>query len=202
MNEQGTTKKAVLILASATLLIAVAGIGLGSSQARKPVAISAQGKQCLQCHQNTTPGVVDQWKNSAHYRTGIDCYSCHKANEGDPATFDHYGQKIAVIVTPNYCNRCHKKQVAEFEASHHAKAAGFIGSLDNILGEVVEGGAAAVNGCMQCHGLDREVQRRRKIRREHVAQQRHRPGQSRRLEGNLRGVSRPALVFFSSRAPA
>lgn len=152
MNEQGTTKKAVLILASATLLIAFAGIGLGSSQARKPVAISAQGKQCLQCHQNTTPGVVDQWKNSAHYRTGIDCYSCHKANEGDPATFDHYGQKIAVIVTPNYCNRCHKKQVAEFEASHHAKAAGFIGSLDNILGEVVEGGAAAVNGCMQCHG--------------------------------------------------
>ncbi|HXU07781.1 MAG TPA: multiheme c-type cytochrome [Blastocatellia bacterium] len=152
MNEQGPTKKAVLIIASATLLIALTGSGLGNSQAQKLWTVSAEGKQCLECHQNTTPGVVDQWKNSAHFRIGIDCYACHKANEGDPATFDHYGNKIAVIVTPNYCNRCHKKEVAQFEASHHAKAASFIGSLDNILGEVVEGGAAAVNGCMQCHG--------------------------------------------------
>jgi hypothetical protein len=127
------------------------GAGLASeSQAPRPM--SPQGKQCLQCHENSTPGIVEQWKNSAHYKTGIDCYSCHKANDGDPATFDHYGNRIAVIVTPNYCNRCHKKEVAEFEASHHSKAASFIGSLDNILGEVVEGGAAAVNGCMQCHG--------------------------------------------------
>lgn len=152
MNEEPTTRKAVLLLVSATLLVIFAGVGLGGSRAQKAPAISSQGKQCIQCHQGTTPGVVEQWKNSAHYRTGIDCYSCHKANEGDPATFEHYGNKIAVIVTPNYCNRCHKKEVTEFEASHHAKAASFIGSLDNMLGEVVEGGAAAINGCMQCHG--------------------------------------------------
>ena len=40
----------------------------------------------------------------------------------------------------------------EFERSHHASAAEFIGSLDNVLGEVVEGRLAAVNGCWQCHG--------------------------------------------------
>jgi hydroxylamine dehydrogenase len=156
MKKQAVRKKALLLVASAALFVPFAGAGLRSSglasESQTPRPISPQGKQCLQCHQNTTPGIVDQWKNSAHYRTGIDCYSCHKANEGDPATFDHYGAKIAVIVTPNYCNRCHKKEVAQFEASHHAKAASFIGSLDNILGEVVEGGAAAVNGCMQCHG--------------------------------------------------
>ncbi|MBZ5538493.1 MAG: hypothetical protein LAO31_21320 [Acidobacteriia bacterium] len=115
-------------------------------------AISKEGKACLECHASSTPGVVEQWKTSAHYRKSVDCYTCHKANEGDPATFDHYGQKIAVIVTPNYCNRCHQQEVKEFEVSHHAMAASFIGSLDNVLGEVVEGGAAAVNGCKQCHG--------------------------------------------------
>jgi hypothetical protein len=84
----------------------------------------------------------------------VDCYSCHKANDGDPATFDHNGYKIAVIVTPNYCARCHQAEVTQFEKSHHAAAAKFIGSLDNTLGEIVEGGPAANNGCRQCHGSE------------------------------------------------
>ena len=116
--------------------------------------VSAEGQACLDCHSGTTPGIVAQWKESAHARSGIDCYSCHKAREGDPATFDHYGHKIAVIVTPNYCATCHQKETEEFEKSHHAQAAQFIGSLDNMLGEIVEGGPAAANGCRQCHGSE------------------------------------------------
>src|SRR5215831_7066766 len=123
-----------------------------AGNAQNSPKLSAEGRACLGCHQNSTPGIVEQWKGSAHYKEGVDCYSCHRANDGDPATFDHYGNNIAVIVTPNYCNRCHSGEVREFEASHHSKAASFIGSLDNVLGEVVEGGAAATNGCQQCHG--------------------------------------------------
>jgi hydroxylamine dehydrogenase len=62
--------------------------------------ISKEGQQCLECHSNSTPGAVEQWRGSAHAKANVDCYSCHKANPGDPATFDHYGLKIAVIVTP------------------------------------------------------------------------------------------------------
>lgn len=116
--------------------------------------ISADAQKCLDCHSGSTPGVVAQWKGSAHAKASVDCFSCHKANENDPAAFDHYGQKIAVIVTPNYCARCHESEVKQFEASHHAKAAKFIGSLDNMLGEIVEGGPAAENGCRQCHGSE------------------------------------------------
>ncbi len=116
--------------------------------------ISEAGQVCIDCHQTTTPGIVDQWQHSAHAKAGVDCYACHRANEKDPATFDHNGQKIAVIVTPEYCKRCHAKEVAQFEKSRHANAAQFIGSLDNVLGEIVEGGPAAMNGCRQCHGSD------------------------------------------------
>ncbi len=113
--------------------------------------ISKEGQQCLECH-SSTPGAVEQWRGSAHAKAGVDCYSCHKANPGDPAAFEHYGLKIAVIVTPYYCARCHKSETDQFEKSRHADAAHFIGSLDNVLGEVVEGGPAAMNGCRQCHG--------------------------------------------------
>jgi hypothetical protein len=114
--------------------------------------VSPAGQKCLDCHESTTHGVVQQWRQSRHAAARVDCYSCHQANPGDPATFDHYGQRIAVIVTPNYCARCHPKETKQFEASHHADAAKFTGSLDNVLGEIVEGGPAAINGCMQCHG--------------------------------------------------
>jgi len=116
--------------------------------------VSAEGQQCLDCHSNSTPGIVEQWKESRHAGASVDCYSCHKANPNDPASFDHYGLRIAVIVTPNYCAHCHQAEVDQFEKSHHAKAAQFIGSLDNMLGEIVEGGPAAMNGCRQCHGSD------------------------------------------------
>lgn len=122
-----------------------------------PVArpdVSKDGQACLDCHRSSTPGIVEQWGESAHAKKNVDCYSCHRANEKDPATFDHYGHRIAVIVTPNYCARCHTKEVEQFEKSHHAQAAQFIGSLDNMLGEFVEGGPAAVNGCRQCHGSE------------------------------------------------
>ncbi len=117
-------------------------------------AISKEAQACLGCHETSTPGVVTQWRASAHAGQGVDCYSCHKANEKDPAAFDHYGNRIAVIVTPNYCARCHQNEVDQFEKSHHANAAKFIGSLDNTLGEIVEGGPAAANGCRQCHGSE------------------------------------------------
>jgi len=131
------------------LALALAPFGLADS-----LQVSAEGQACLDCHSGSTPGIVAQWKSSAHAKKGVDCYSCHKPNEGDPAIFEHYGQKIAVIVTPNYCGRCHAAEVKQFEQSHHAAAAKFIGSLDNMLGEIVEGGPAANNGCRQCHGSE------------------------------------------------
>lgn len=114
--------------------------------------VSAEGQACLDCHTSTTPALVEQWKESEHYKKGVDCYSCHKANAGDPATVDHYGQKIAVIVTPRYCGNCHARETDQYEHSRHARAAQFIGSLDNVLGEVVEGAPAVQSECRQCHG--------------------------------------------------
>ena len=124
------------------------------AQASRGPRVSKEGQACVQCHAPMNPGIVGQWRGSAHARAGVDCYACHRAQEGDPAAFDHYDHRIAVIVTPNYCARCHGKEAAEFAGSHHARAAQFIGSLDNMLGEIVEGGPAAQNGCRQCHGSE------------------------------------------------
>lgn len=124
-----------------------------SKGAAKPV-ISAAGKLCVECHTQVTPGIVQDWQSSKHYNGGVDCATCHTAaNKGDrPDAKDHYGSRIVLLVTPKNCQSCHAREAAEFQASRHADAARFIGSLDNVLGEVVGGGPASSSGCQACHG--------------------------------------------------
>ena len=138
------------------------------------VSIPANSAKCVQCHQTSTPGIIDHWKGSTHAAKGIGCVECHQANERDADGFMHYGEMIATVVTPLDCSRCHKTESAEFASSHHSKAGNILASLDNRLAETVEGarvpfnphsptagrdeitsvnGMASVNsGCQQCHG--------------------------------------------------
>jgi len=112
----------------------------------------ADSTSCVECHQKQTPGIVSDWMLSRHSEKGVGCMSCHAADKNEADAFAHYGATVATLVSPSDCNKCHAQMGHEFQISHHSKAAQFIGSLDNFLGEFVEGRQAAVNGCMQCHG--------------------------------------------------
>lgn len=135
-----------------------------------PVDLSAQSRKCIECHQKESHGVVEQWGDSRHYRAKVACFECHKAHPNDADAYMHYGERIATIVSPRDCSVCHPKEAQEFSASHHSQAGRILGSLDNVLAEVVEGtksmvtpafpqgvSAAAVNGCWQCHGTEVKV---------------------------------------------
>ncbi|RMD85909.1 MAG: hypothetical protein D6815_00900 [Candidatus Dadabacteria bacterium] len=105
----------------------------------------------------STPGLYDQWGASKHFRANVGCYECHRAEEGDPDAFKHVDFLIATIVSPKDCGRCHSREVEEFSASRHATAAEVQGSYDHLLGAVVEGKAAEISGCQQCHGSRVEI---------------------------------------------
>jgi len=139
-------KTAIIFLATAASLAAQPG---------------AESGTCVACHQAISPGIVGQWKQSKHAKT-VGCFECHQAVKGDRDGFDHNGFLISTIVSPKDCSRCHEKEAREFQASHHSEAAKILGSLDNVLAEVVEGNMrrdspAAVSGCWQCHGSEIKV---------------------------------------------
>ncbi len=149
------------LLAGAFLLLP----SLLQAQAMGLSKLSEKTRECIECHKKKSPGIYQQWGSSKHYRGNIGCYECHAAEKGDADAFMHYDHRISVIVSPKDCARCHSKEVKEFTDSHHAQAGRILGSLDNVLAEVVEGNrgmvtpmfpggvsAAAVNGCWQCHG--------------------------------------------------
>ena len=142
------------------------------------IAVPASSRACVDCHAQTTPGILAHWEGSKHAETGVSCFECHEAQPGDADEFTHYGYAIATVVTPRDCARCHAQVAEEFQGSHHAKGGDILHSLDNFLAETVEGGpeffnphsptpglpisevtgetvnglASAVSGCQQCHG--------------------------------------------------
>ncbi len=137
------------------------------------VSVPFSSKACVECHKQSSPGIIEHWEFSTHAVKGIGCVECHQASEADIDGFNHYGTTIATIVTPMDCARCHKVEYDEFTNSHHAKAGNILASLDNHLAETIEGnrepfnphsptpgrsfdsvdGMASVNvGCRQCHG--------------------------------------------------
>ena len=138
-----------------------------------PVSIPASSLACVNCHQQSSPGIIDHWEGSTHAAKGIGCVECHRAHKDDADAYNHFGELIATVVTPKDCGRCHKTETEEFLASHHARAGNILASLDNFLAETVEGartpfnphsptpgrdvtfvnGMASVDvGCKQCHG--------------------------------------------------
>lgn len=113
---------------------------------------------CVSCHAQKSPGIVNDWKRSQHARARVSCLDCHRAEKSDPDARLHEGARISVIVSPRDCFRCHPAEVRQFGESLHDKAASFIQALpgergdDDELAYRVEGKAAAVRGCEQCHG--------------------------------------------------
>jgi len=78
-------------------------------KASEPVKVSAEennvhpeemgNQDCLACHVDVTPDVVDQWKHSAHGFINVRCQVCH----GDEKNFSK-------IPSDETCRGCHSNQ--------------------------------------------------------------------------------------------
>ncbi|MDE0108679.1 MAG: multiheme c-type cytochrome [Bryobacterales bacterium] len=169
-------RKQTLIIGLAALfmisLLIVAWVEGGRRRiVRAPDAVvTSENADCVTCHRVKSPGIVGQWEISEHAKSGIGCLQCHQAQPGDIDAYEHEGSLVSTIVTPPDCAECHAQETAEFDASHHSRGGEILGSLDNVLAEVVEGfvrfddagnkvntSAAAVSGCLQCHGSEVKV---------------------------------------------
>jgi predicted heme/steroid binding protein len=127
-----------------------------------PPAVATLGEassECIDCH-TTNAFMVSQiaeWERSAHAQEDVGCYECHHAEPGDPDAMEHNGYTVSVLVTPKDCGECHVREAEQFALSRHSQAGDILDSLDNVLGEQVEGISATILGCQQCHGGPVEV---------------------------------------------
>ncbi len=117
------------------------------------ITVSDETQECLDCHLDETPKMVEAWAFSLHAEEEVDCLACHEAEEGDwDYVADHFETTIATHPTAGDCASCHQDQYDEFSRSKHSGLSMIFmaGSFDRT---VMEPTIATKHGCQQCHNI-------------------------------------------------
>jgi hydroxylamine dehydrogenase len=111
------------------------------------VAVPASAQECIDCHQQVTPGIVVDWQLSKHSQNAIDCTVCH----GDRHVSMTDAANV-LIPTPDTCADCHSTQVEQFSKGKHAFAWASLQAMPTTHAMPValnEG----MKGCGGCHKI-------------------------------------------------
>ena len=134
--------------------------------------LTSVAQMCIECHAKKQPGIVADWKMSRHAHVGVSCIDCHGVDKDSKLAAQNCpGVKgtdtyVSVLVTPKTCERCHAREVKEFDHSGHYRArlqyTGPNGrnykSMTALIQKHEAQGiekfkhAPEETGCMQCHG--------------------------------------------------
>ncbi len=102
---------------------------------------------CVDCHNQKTPSIVTDWKNSKHSGAGVGCEVCHGSEHTSAADV----AKVK-IPTPDTCAQCHQEQVDQYKRGKHSKAWIVMNAMPTIHYQpmmLVEG----MKGCGACHKI-------------------------------------------------
>jgi hydroxylamine dehydrogenase len=75
--------------------------------------------ECVDCHENNSPGIVAQYGHSTMAAADVTCESCHEVKEDDPGAIEHEDTWVVNSPSPGICRECHAAEVAQFEQSRH-----------------------------------------------------------------------------------
>lgn len=76
--------------------------------------------QCVSCHQQTTPGIVQQYSHSTMAAANVTCEDCHEVDEEFPTAIEHEGTFVVNQPTTAMCEGCHQQETATFYQSRHS----------------------------------------------------------------------------------
>jgi hypothetical protein len=124
----------------------------GEATNPRDIPFSEETQECIDCHKDYTPGIVEDWLTSRHSKISpenalkkpllerrisrgnipekltsiaVGCYECHSQNPDlHKDNFDHFGYQINVVVSPNDCRTCHEDEYEEYSNSKKANALG------------------------------------------------------------------------------
>jgi hydroxylamine dehydrogenase len=146
-------KKTFFVMMAITFALISGVINISESWAEPPgsfAPLSNETQQCIGCHDNFTPGIVEGWRVSRHAKITpqealkkdklarristesvpenlsshpVGCYECHSLNtDKHKDSFEHFNFKINVVVSPNDCSTCHPAEAEQYAKSKKAYA--------------------------------------------------------------------------------
>ena len=116
----------VIGLVAVIAVLGVALIILVIGHAGTPVDLAAidvlagSSDECVTCHRDTSPGIVNQFSHSAMAAAEVTCRDCHEVKADYPGAVEHEGAYVLAAPTTAMCQKCHEDEVAQFLQSRHS----------------------------------------------------------------------------------
>jgi hydroxylamine dehydrogenase len=102
--------------------------------------------ECIACHEALTPGIVADWRESAHSRAAapVACPACHGA--------DHQRLRMP---TPQVCAQCHEAQHQAFLSERKYGFPSHVLAMERAVDSkhYVDKPKAETTACVQCHSV-------------------------------------------------
>jgi hypothetical protein len=110
----------VVILGAALVAMVIGTTARGGGGERDRVdALASSQDECVDCHRETTPGIVQQYGFSTMAAAEVSCRNCHEVGGDYPGAVEHEGTYVLNQPTTARCQRCHTSEVAQFVGSRH-----------------------------------------------------------------------------------
>lgn len=118
-----------LIILGLVAVAAVIGLGLvimgvgRSRQGQPPAQVDALADstdECVVCHRQETPGIVEQYGHSTMAAAEVQCGDCHVVAQDHPGAVLHEETYVLSSPTPAMCEECHAAEVAQYTSSRHS----------------------------------------------------------------------------------
>ena len=122
----------ILVLGLALIVLAIGRQAPIVAGVERPDALANSTDACVTCHRNSTPGIVEQYGDSAMAAAKVACRDCHEVKADYPGAVEHQGTYVLQQPTTAMCEKCHTAEVAQFMQSRHSLPAwvAFAGSKD------------------------------------------------------------------------
>jgi hydroxylamine dehydrogenase len=110
----------IIVLGAALIVLAIGQAGSAPEPGERINALAKSTNECVECHQQTTPGIVEQYGHSSMAAAEVACQQCHEVAENYPGAEAHEGTFVLASPTPNMCQKCHVPEVAQYSQSRHS----------------------------------------------------------------------------------
>lgn len=125
---------AVILVLGLGLLAAVIGqtSAPAGTEPEEVNALANSDNECVVCHRQTTPGIVEQYGHSTMAAAEVSCQDCHEVAADYAGAVEHEGTYVLASPTTAMCEDCHTAEVAQFNQSRHSLPAyvAMVGSED------------------------------------------------------------------------